>query len=92
MLLKTKRDNKFQDRAELAIMMGLYPQIPHGVRAVMVQRNKTISEVYTARVAPAHMEKSEKWFLKRAAKNPNQMIYVSTKGEASWEIATDTLP
>ena len=60
LLLRTKRDSKFQDRAELGIMMGLYPQIPHGVVAVAIQRNKTISEVYTAHVAPAHMEKAEK--------------------------------
>ena len=52
--------------------MGLYPQIPHGVVAVTIQRNKTISEVYAAHVAPAHMEKAEKWFLKRDTKNPNQ--------------------
>ena len=58
-LFKAKRENKFQNRAELAIMMGLYPQIPHGVIAVTVQWNKTISEVYTAHVAPAHMETSE---------------------------------
>ena len=68
LLLRTKRANKFQDRAELGIIMGLYPQIPHGVVAVTIQRNKTISEVYTAHVAPAHMEKSEKWFLKQDAK------------------------
>ena len=72
-------NNKFQDRAELGIMMGLYPQIPHGIVAVTIQRNKTISEVYTAHVAPAHMEKTEKWFLKRDTKNPNQMVYVSMK-------------
>ena len=64
LLLRTKRENKFQD----GIMMGLYTQIPHGVVAVTIQRNKTISEVYTAHVAPAHMEKAEKWFLKRDTK------------------------
>ena len=72
--------------------MGLYPQIPHGVIAVTIQRNKAISEAYTAHVAPAHMEKSEKWFLRRDTKNPNQMIYVSTKGEVSWDIPMDSLP
>ena len=92
LLLRTKRDNKFQDRAELGIMMGLYPQIPHGVIAVTIQRNKTISEVYTAHVAPALMEKAEKWFLKRDTKNPNQMVYVSTKGEVSWDVPVDSLP
>ena len=91
-LLRTKRANKFQDRAELGIMMGLYPQIPHGIVAVTIQRNKTISEVYTAHVAPAHMEKSERWFLKRDIKNPNQMVYVSTKGEVTWDIPVDSLP
>ena len=50
LLLRTKRENKFQDRAELGIMMGLYPQIPHGIVAVAIQRNKTISEVYTAQL------------------------------------------
>ena len=39
-LVRTKRDNKFQERAELGIMMGFYPQIPHGVIAVTIQRNK----------------------------------------------------
>ena len=39
LLLRTKRENKFQDRAELGIMMGLYPQIAHGVVAVTIQRN-----------------------------------------------------
>ena len=62
LLLRTKRDNKFQDRAELGIMMGLYPQIPHGIVAVTIQRNKTISEVYTAHVAPAHMENRKNGF------------------------------
>ena len=52
LLLRTKRENKFQHRAELGIMMGLYPQIPHGVVAVTIQCNKTISEVYIAHVAP----------------------------------------
>ena len=33
-LIRTKRENKFQERAELGIMMGFYPQIPHGVVAV----------------------------------------------------------
>ena len=92
LLLRTKRDNKFQDRAELGIMMGLYPQIPHGIVAVTIQRNKTISEVYTAHVAPAYMEKSEKWFLKRDGKDPNKMVYVSTKGEVTWDILVDSLP
>ena len=72
-LVRTKRDNKFQERAELGIMMGFYPQIPHGVIAVTVQRNKTISEIYTAHVAPAHMEKTEQWFLKRDDKNPDRL-------------------
>ena len=92
LLLRTKRDNKFQDRAELEILMGLYPQIPDGIVAVTIQRSKTISEVYTAHVAPAHMEKSERWFLKRDIKNPNQMVYVSTKGEVTWDIPVDSLP
>ena len=92
LLLRTKRDNTFQDRAELGIMMGLYPQIPHGIVAVTIQRNKTISEVYTAHVAPAHMEKSEKWFLKRDVKDPNRRVYVSTKGEVTWDFPVDSIP
>ena len=91
-LVRAKRDNKFQERAELGIMMGFYPQIPHGVVAVTVQRNKTISEIYTAHVAPAHMEKTEQWFLKRDDKNPDRLVYVSTKGEVSWDVPTDRLP
>ena len=38
------------------------------------------------------MEKTEKWFLKRDTKNPNQMVYVSTKGEVIWDIPVDSLP
>ena len=91
-LIRTKRENKFQDRAELGIMMGFYPQIPHGVVAVTIQRNKTISEIYTAHVAPAHMEKTEQWFLKRDDKNPERLVYVSTKGEISWDVPVDKLP
>ena len=91
-LVRTKRDNKFQERAELGIMMGFYPQIPHGVVAVTIQRNKTISEVYIAHVAPAHMEKTERWFLKRDDKNPDRLVYVSTKGEVTWDVPVDSLP
>ena len=91
-LVRTKRDNKFQERAELGIMMGFYPQIPHGVVAVTIQRNKTISEIYTAHVAPAHMEKTERWFLKRDDKNPDRLVYVSTKGEVTWDVPVDSLP
>ena len=91
-LVRAKRDNKFQERAELGIMMGFYPQIPHGVIAVTIQRNKTISEIYTAHVAPAHMEKTERWFLKRDVKNPDRLVYVSTKGEVSWDVPMDKLP
>ena len=38
------------------------------------------------------MEKSERWFLKRFVKNPNQMVYVSTKGEVTWDVPVDSLP
>ena len=38
------------------------------------------------------MEKSERWFLKRDVKNPHQMVYVSTKGEVTWDIPVDSLP
>ena len=91
-LVRAKRDNKFQDRAELGIMMGFYPQIPHGVIAVTIQRNKTISEIYTAHVSPAHMEKTERWFLKRDEKNPDRLVHVSTKGEVSWDVPAEKLP
>ena len=91
-LIRTKRDNKFQERAELGIMMGFYPQIPHGVVAVTIQRNKTISEIHTAHVAPARMEKTERWFLKRDDKNPDRLVYVSTKGEVTWDVPVDSLP
>ena len=91
-LIRTKRGSKLQERAELGIMMGFYPQIPHGVVAVTVQRNKTISEIYTAHVAPAQMEKTERWFLKRDDKNPDRLVYVSTKGEVTWDVPVDSLP
>ena len=38
------------------------------------------------------MEKSGKWFLKRETKKPNQMVYVSTKGETCWDVPVDCLP
>ena len=43
LLLRTKRQNNFQGRAELVIMMGFNPQIPHGVVALVIQANKTIT-------------------------------------------------
>ena len=91
-LIRTKRDNKLQEHAELGIMMGFHPQIPHGVVAVAVQRNKTISEIYTAHVAPAQMEKTERWFLKRDDKTPDRLVYVCTKGEFTWDVPVDSLP
>ena len=38
------------------------------------------------------MEKTERWFLKRDVKNPDRLVYVSTKGEVSWDVPVDTLP
>ena len=38
------------------------------------------------------MEKWEKGFLKRNVKDPNRMVYVSTKGEVTWDIPVDSLP
>ena len=58
-LLRTKRENKFQDRAELGIMMGLYPQIPHGIVAVTIQRNKTVRK-FTRHMLPRHIWRRQK--------------------------------
>ena len=38
------------------------------------------------------MEKTERWFLKRDVKNPDRLVYVSTKGEVSWDVPVDALP
>ena len=38
------------------------------------------------------MEKTEQWFLKRDDKNPDRLVYVSTKGEVSWDVPVDKLP
>ena len=38
------------------------------------------------------MEKTERWFLKRDDKNPDRLVYVSTKGEVSWDVPVDKLP
>ena len=48
-LVRTKRDHKFQERAELGIMMGFYPQIPHGVVAVRLFLK------YTLPMLPRHI-------------------------------------
>ena len=51
--------------------------------ALVIKNRKTISELYTAHVAPVQMEKSEKWFLRRDTKDPNRMPFFSTKGTLS---------
>ena len=38
------------------------------------------------------MEKTERWFLKRDDKNPDRLVYVSTKGEVTWDVPVDSLP
>ena len=38
------------------------------------------------------MEKTERWFLKRDVKNPERLVYASTKGEVSWDVPVDSLP
>ena len=38
------------------------------------------------------MEKTERWFLKRDVKKPYRLVYVSTKGEVTWDVPVDSLP
>ena len=39
-LVKSRREHKFQDKGDLAVMMGIYPKISNGVVALRVRDGK----------------------------------------------------
>ena len=90
-LVKSKRDHKLQDKGQLAIMMGIYPKISNGIVALMVKEGK-LGELCTAHCSITHVEEDRKWFLKRDPNNPTRRIYMSNKGEATWDIPISSLP
>ena len=71
-------------------MAGTYPDIPNGVIVLSVQ-NHSIHEIYTAHVAPATFSDKDRWFIKRDRQDPNRIVYVSQKGEVSWDIPLSKL-
>ena len=90
-LVKSKRDHKLQDKGHLAIKMGIYRKISNGIVALMVKDGK-LGELCTAHCSTTHVEEDLKWFLKRDPNNPTRRIYMSNKGEATWDIPISSLP
>ena len=90
-LVKSKRDHKLQDKGDLAIMMGIYSKIPNGIVALRVKDGK-LGELCTAHCSTTHVEDSLQWFLKRDPNNPTRRVYMSNKGEATWDIPISSLP
>ena len=90
LLVRTKRNHKLEERGRLGIMAGTYPDIPNGVIVLSVQ-NHSIQEIYTAHVAPATFSDKDRWFIKRDRFDPNKIVYVSQKGEVSWDIPLSKL-
>ena len=90
-LVKSRRDHKLQDKGELAIMMGIYPKIPNGIVALRVKDGK-LGELCTAQCSTTHVESSLQWYLKRDPHNPTRRVYMSNKGEATWDIPISSLP
>ena len=90
-LVKSKRDHKFQDKGELAVMMGIYPKISNGIVALRIRDGK-LGELCTAHCSNTHVEENLQWFLKRDPHNPSRRIYMSNKGEATWDIPISSLP
>ena len=90
LLVRTKRNHKLEERGRLGIMAGTYPDIPNGVIVLSVQ-NHSIQEIYTAHVAPATFSDKDRWFVKRDRQDPNKIVYVSQKGEVSWDIPLSKL-
>ena len=90
LLVRTKRHHKLEERGCLGIMAGTYPDIPNGVIVLSVQ-NHSIQEIYTAHVAPATFSDKDRWIVKRDRHDPNKIVYVSQKGEVSWDIPLSKL-
>ena len=89
--MKSKRDHKLQDKGDLAIMMGIYPKIPNGIVALRIKDGK-LGELCTAHCSSTHVEDSLRWLLKRDPNNPTRRVYMSSKGEATWDIPISSLP
>ena len=79
-----------QERGRLGIMAGTYPDIPNGVIVLSVD-NSSIQAACIAHVAPATFSDKDRWLIKRDKRDPNKIIYVSSKGEVSWDIPTRKL-
>ena len=90
-LVRSKREHKFQDKGELAIMMGFCSKTPNGIVALRVKDGQ-LRELCTAHCSPAHMEKNTMWFLKRDPENKEKRVYMSDKGEVSWETPISNIP
>ena len=72
-------------------MMGIYPKISNGIVALRVRDGK-LGELCTAHCSNTHVEDNLQWFLKRDPHNPTRRIYMSNKGEATWDIPISSLP
>ena len=90
-LVRSKRDHKFQDKGELAIMMGFYSKIPNGIVALRVKEGQ-LRELCTAHCSPAYMEKDTIWYLKRDPNDREKRVYMSDKDEVSWDIPISSIP
>ena len=62
-----------------------------GIVALMVKEGK-LGELCTAHCSTTHVEEDLKWFLKRDPNNPTRRVYMSNKGEATWDIPISSLP
>ena len=71
--------------------MGIYPKIPNGIVALRVKDGK-LGELCTAQCSTTHVEGSLQWYLKRDPHNPTRRVYMSNKGEATWDIPISSLP
>ena len=72
-------------------MMGINPKISNGIVALRVMDGK-LGELCTAQCSITHVEENLQWFLKRDPNNPTRRIYMSNKGEATWDIPISSLP
>ena len=54
-------------------------------------QNHSIHEIYIAHVAPATFSDKDRWFIKRDRHDPNKIVYVSQKGEVSWDVPLSKL-
>ena len=90
LLVRTRRDNKLQERGHLGIMAGVYPEIPNGVIVLTVENNQ-IKKQYTAHVSPATFNNNVRWFVRRDPKDPKKVVYVSEKREISWDVPLSQL-